>query len=84
MRILALQFDPDDAYDPNADNEIATTEVTTLTTTTALSTVRSTTPAKETLEVSVNATHLTLKVFRQDIAIGVLSGFLVISGNTFS
>ena len=83
---MAIEFDPDDSYNPDDSHG---TEIETTTTNTTTITMpnwtdehwTSTEMTTGTMEFVVNATHCTIKVYKKDVAIGVLSGILFVSGN---
>ena len=75
--LTASGFDPIDTY----ETEEWTTTITTVTTT---SVDRRTTVAPSvlttTIEFYANSTHVVLNVFKYNVAIGIISGFLVVFG----
>ena len=83
---MAIDFDPDDSYNPD-DSHGTEDEITTINTTTITMPNwtdehwMSTGMTTGTMEFVVNATHCTIKVYKKDVAIGVLSGILFVSGN---
>ena len=80
-----MDFDPDDEYFPSTQiTKIATTRVVTTTTTFRTKEANNSTVTVKTVEVSINSTHASINVYRSDIAIGLLAGFLSFAGNKLS
>ena len=80
-----MDFDPDDEYFPSTQiTKIATTRVVTTTTTFRTKEANNLTVTVKTVEVSINSTHASINVYRSDIAIGLLAGFLSFAGNKLS